>query len=134
MLPQRVFEGTCIAHGSELREDDTLTVLGEESASVATDEMEGRNHLKDEKFDIYPGLSSEDRFLTNNLLVAYSKMFVSSQDPLREIDSFPHRIDTGDHLPLHRPPFRVSLKERVVIQEQVDKMIQQDVAEPSTSP
>ena len=43
-------------------------------------------------------------------------------------------IDTGDHAPLSCQPFQVSPAKRAKIDAKIDRMLQLDIIEPSTSP
>jgi hypothetical protein len=45
-----------------------------------------------------------------------------------------HTIDTGDAKPLNLPPYRTSPEKKLIIEEQVQRMLQDGINEPSTSP
>ncbi|UYV72850.1 hypothetical protein LAZ67_10000987, partial [Cordylochernes scorpioides] len=45
-----------------------------------------------------------------------------------------HRIHTGDHPPIKQRPYRVSKREREIMQKEVDTMLERKVIQPSESP
>ncbi|GFV11980.1 retrovirus-related Pol polyprotein from transposon 297 [Trichonephila clavipes] len=45
-----------------------------------------------------------------------------------------HRIFTGDHAPINQRAYRVSLTERRIIHEEVQKMLDEGIVQPSESP
>ncbi|UYV67845.1 hypothetical protein LAZ67_5002210, partial [Cordylochernes scorpioides] len=49
-------------------------------------------------------------------------------------DNVMHRISTGDHLPTKQRPYRVAPAERQIIQEEVNKMEEIGIIQPSASP
>lgn len=71
-------------------------------------------------------------------LLALLQRFRSSFDcvkaSLSRTSAVEHNIDTGSHPPLRQRPYRVSPKERRIIDVHVDDMLQRDVIRPSNSP
>ena len=45
-----------------------------------------------------------------------------------------HRIDTGNYAPVNGPPYRAGVKEKKVIEEQINEMLDKGVIQPSQSP
>lgn len=83
---------------------------------------------------ISPDLSPDQVHLLRELLASYGDIFDLDNPVLGRTSLVTHRIDTGDAIPIHRRPYRVSRAERDVIQAEVDKMLSKDIIEPSCSP
>ncbi|KAM7284945.1 retrovirus-related Pol polyprotein from transposon 17.6 [Ixodes scapularis] len=84
--------------------------------------------------DIDPELPASKRRQLVDLLAEYSDCF-STSSKVRQTPMAKHRIITDDDaLPVHQSPYRVSLKERKVIQDQVQEMLDDDIIQPSRSP
>lgn len=83
---------------------------------------------------IAPDLPSEQRTALRHLLSSYRDIFDLDDRPLGQTSVVTHRINTGDASPIHRRPYRVSATERAIIQKEVDKMMDKDIIEPSSSP
>lgn len=84
--------------------------------------------------DIGPSLTPADRHRLMELLEQFKDCFSSTsrvgQTPLTK-----HRIITEETArPIRQNPYRVAQKEREAIQQQVEKMLQDDVIQPSNSP
>ncbi|UYV81558.1 K02A2.6-like, partial [Cordylochernes scorpioides] len=67
------------------------------------------------------------------LLENFSEVFGSIDKTTSRIIT-KHRINTGDAKPSKKMPYRVSPSERKVIQEEVDRMMEMGVVQPSESP
>ncbi|GFU64074.1 transposon Ty3-I Gag-Pol polyprotein [Trichonephila clavipes] len=80
-----------------------------------------------------PELSDEQR----NKLSNYSGNFLgfsrrpTSRQPRTNVK---HRIFTGDHAPINQRAYRVSPTERRIIHEEVQKMLDEGIVQPSESP
>jgi len=67
-----------------------------------------------------------------DLLTEYSDLFASERTGTT--DKVTHVIDTGNHPPINQPPNRSSPLTRKIIEEQVQKMLQARIIQPSKSP
>lgn len=84
--------------------------------------------------DINPKLSLSERHELSQLLDDFRDCF-AAETGVGRTSVAKHRIITDDIThPVRQPPYRVSLKEREVIQEQVRNMLEDDVIQRSTSP
>lgn len=79
-------------------------------------------------------LTSEQRSQLLHLLAQFRSSFDVAQPTLGRTSTVSHHIDTGSNAPLRQRPYRVSAKERQVISEHVDDMLQRGVIRPSHSP
>lgn len=69
-----------------------------------------------------------------NLLCSFVDVFDISYPHLGHTSVVRHTIDTSDHRPLRSRPYRVSSSERLITQEHVSKMLQENIIEESSSP
>lgn len=68
------------------------------------------------------------------LLRKHEAAFASDANKGVPADLPPMRIDTGDHPPMSRPPYRRSATERTVIEQAVQQYLKDGVVKPSFSP
>ena len=87
----------------------------------------------EEEIQLGSGLSDEQRLKVLDVLAKHRKCF-PQDDKLGSTSLVEFTIDTGDAKPQRSNPIRVSVSERRVIAEKVDKFIRQGLAQPSTSP
>ncbi|GBN83027.1 hypothetical protein AVEN_62824-1 [Araneus ventricosus] len=69
-----------------------------------------------------------------SFLVEFTDAFDLENKPVKVSSKVKHRINTGDSQPVKQKPYRMSFKERLVIQEEVVKMLNFDIVEHSKSP
>ena len=70
----------------------------------------------------------------NVLLKQYEDVFATSRFDLGRTSIIRHKIDTGDARPIKQPPYRVSQKQKMEIESQIQTMLEQDVIKVSSSP
>lgn len=68
-------------------------------------------------------LTSQQTEELHHVLLSYLNIFHICGHPLGQATGVTHRINTGDELPIHRRPCRVSTPERQIIESDVDKML-----------
>ena len=86
-----------------------------------------------QKFHIGEELTLKQREQIGNLLVKYRDRFVFEGDSLGIVKGVTHVVDTGDAKPVNRQPYRVSLKERLAIEQQVNEMLDKGIITPIIS-
>ncbi|UYV64788.1 K02A2.6-like [Cordylochernes scorpioides] len=69
-----------------------------------------------------------------NVLKKFSNVFDFSGKSQPARSKIKHKIDTGDHAPTKQRPYRVSGMERKIIQQEVYRMMKQDIIQFSESP
>jgi hypothetical protein len=113
-------------------------VLGAVIENESTnDAQESKNHtLSEEQLNavIDKNLTNVQRQQLKTLLRKFSSSFDAQALHLGQAKHVTHTIETGDHRPLRQRPYRVSPKERTIIQEQVNDMRAKGVIEDSCSP
>ena len=73
----------------------------------------------------------KDKF--KELIRKYSSVFWLPGAPLGTIHGFEHNIPTGDATPIHHLPYRKSPSELQAIKEEIQRMLQLSIIEPSRS-
>ncbi|GFT44651.1 retrovirus-related Pol polyprotein from transposon 17.6 [Trichonephila clavipes] len=81
-----------------------------------------------------PELSDEQRNKLSELLRKFSGLFTKTDKSTAAKTNVKHRIFTGDHAPINQRAYRVSPTERRIIHEEVQKMLDEGIVQPSESP
>ena len=79
-------------------------------------------------------LDSEEREQVRGLLGEFQDVFKAPDGRLSQTDLAEHFIDTGDHKPFKQPCHRIPLFKQPLVRKEVQKMLDEDVIEPSISP
>ena len=70
----------------------------------------------------------------DDVLAEYSDVFSDKEDPHGCCDTESITIDTEGHPPIRQRAYRTPLAKRKIIEEEVEKMLKDDVIQPSSSP
>ncbi|GFX33113.1 hypothetical protein TNCV_5042811 [Trichonephila clavipes] len=81
-----------------------------------------------------PELSDEQRNKLSELLRKFSGLFTKTDKLTATKTNVKHRIFTGDHATINQRAYRVSPTERRIIHEEVQKMLDEGIVQPSESP
>ncbi|GFT75395.1 retrovirus-related Pol polyprotein from transposon 297 [Trichonephila clavipes] len=81
-----------------------------------------------------PELSDEQRNKLSEILRKFSGLFTKTDKSTAAKTNVKHRIFTGDHAPINQRAYRVSPTERRIIHEEVQKMLDKGIVQPSESP
>ena len=79
-------------------------------------------------------LSDEQRTQLTDLIRRYGHVFMLPGAPFKGVDHTFLEIDTGDSQPQYTPSYPKSPAQLQIIKEEIQKMIEQDILEPSNSP
>ena len=79
-------------------------------------------------------LSETERKKLAEMLVEQNECFAREGEALGQSQAFQHAIPTTENQPIHIRPYASAWKERQLVQDQVQEMLQQKVIEPSVSP
>lgn len=109
--------------------DEFLCLLNKQTTAV-------HDFSKIEKyFKFGESLSHEQKMQLIFILKKFQSSFSSPESPkLGKCPLVKHKIDVGEAMPIKQNPYRVSFKERDVINEQVDQLLNKDLIEHSNSP
>ncbi|KAM7298659.1 hypothetical protein ISCGN_019235 [Ixodes scapularis] len=115
-------------HVEELRADAEIATISDEPSPCQP------SSTLQPPLDVNPKLSATERRQLGDLLIEFGDCFATTSR-VRQTTAAKHRIITNeDALPVHRPLYRVSPKEREAIQEQLQEMLNDDIIQPSSSP
>ena len=78
-------------------------------------------------------LSSEQALQVKELLLKHKDVFAKDKTDLGRTNVVKHTINTGDAAPVKQNPRRLPLSKREVVKDEVFKMLQQGIIEPSQS-
>ncbi|GFV21462.1 transposon Ty3-I Gag-Pol polyprotein [Trichonephila clavipes] len=81
-----------------------------------------------------PELSDEQRNKLSELLRKFSGLFTKTDKSTAAKDECETQDFTGDHAPINQRAYRVSPTERRIIHEEVQKMLDEGIVQPSESP
>lgn len=73
------------------------------------------------------------RFKVRNILLENRTIFYNPEEPPSKTDIVEPKIETTDHPPTRQKPYRAPFSQRKVIAEQIDKMLTQEIIQPSRS-
>jgi len=79
-------------------------------------------------------LSKYQKEQLDDLLRRYNHLFLKPETRTQKAFGVKHEIITTEKIPTRQRPYRVAAKEREILEEQVEKMLKEDVIRPSSSP
>ena len=79
-------------------------------------------------------LSGEQEHAMNSLILEFQDIFSKGPDDMGCTSKIQHRIDTGDATPIRQGVRRIPLHKQHLVKEHVEKMLDQNVITPSSSP
>jgi hypothetical protein len=91
-------------------------------------------HLRPLIENISSELTKDERSRFTNLIMKYQDIFVGPDGKLGQAKFAAHKINTGEARPIKVPPRKYSPAQREVIENEIDKMLDQNIIRPSDSP
>ncbi|UYV76850.1 hypothetical protein LAZ67_14002195, partial [Cordylochernes scorpioides] len=125
-------KGMCIGE-IQVLEEGQLAVIGDAS-DTNRQEILGQENSPNIASMISPDLSMLERTRICSILGSVSGLFEFNKFPSNLTSTAKHKINTEDHPPFKRRPYRVSQVERQTIQNEVDKMLKGGIVQLSESP
>ncbi len=116
----------CILPASEVKDSSTPVESTDQPAV-------GDNATLDFDKAVNGELPRSERWEGIQLLTKYVDCFATNGGKLGQSTLVQHKIDTGEHPPIHQAPYRTAWKEREIEQEQIRDMKKRQVIEPSSS-
>ncbi|GFY06112.1 transposon Ty3-I Gag-Pol polyprotein [Trichonephila clavipes] len=129
---QIIPRGMCIGQAEPLNEGH-LCVISDTSGCL-DDQQETSESQMNCSLMMSPELSDEQRNKLSELLRKFSGLFTKTDKSTAAETNVKHRIFTGDHAPINQRAYRVSPTERRIIHEEVQKMLDEGIVQPSESP
>ncbi|GFW81863.1 hypothetical protein TNCV_2885371 [Trichonephila clavipes] len=129
---QIIPRGMCIGQAEPLNEGH-LCVISDTSGCL-DDQQETSESQMNCSLMMSPELSDEQRNKLSELLRKFSGLFTKTDKLTAAKTNVKQRIFTGDHAPINQRAYRVSPTERRIIHEEVQKMLDEGIVQPSESP
>ncbi|UYV64286.1 hypothetical protein LAZ67_3000151 [Cordylochernes scorpioides] len=117
--PLKIMKDQTLAHGSLPSEVNFI------------ENIEKQNENYEIQFQINKKISFKEQERLKQILAKYTDLFSSR---LGRTNLAKHQIHTEDAKPIKHKPYRVSAKERTIIKDQIDKMLEEGIIRPSSSP
>ncbi|MES9880089.1 MAG: reverse transcriptase domain-containing protein [Sedimenticola sp.] len=92
------------------------------------------HHIKQIWDDCQELLDTDQRSRVKELLLNHESVFAVNKEDLGRTGVVKHKINTGDAPPVKQHPRRLPLAKRELVKEELTKMLQQGIIEPSQSP
>ncbi|MEW8547985.1 MAG: retropepsin-like aspartic protease/reverse transcriptase, partial [Candidatus Thiodiazotropha sp.] len=102
--------------------------------SEVSSETELPEHLRPLLENVSQELNTEEKQQFASLLSEFQDIFMSPDGQLGRTHVASHSIDVGNAKPIKIPPRKCPLAQREIIDTELDKMLSQNVIEPSDSP
>ncbi|KAK3099399.1 hypothetical protein FSP39_003829 [Pinctada imbricata] len=129
--PVKLLCDTAVAN---LEEVEDVKEVEPESKSRENENCSVPEYLQTLLDSVSPKLSDEQREKVAKFLIEFQDVFVSPEGNLGRTDVVRHTIDTGNTRPIKIPPRRLHVAQREIVEKELDKMLKNDIIEPSSSP
>ncbi|CAC5382458.1 unnamed protein product [Mytilus coruscus] len=135
--PCTLYKGTIIATCNKVNEEDIQTSEFVNKTGGQATINKGRR-LPDYLHEVFESsqvnLDKDQSEKFKDLLMEYSNIFSKSSEDIGLTDLVEHTINTGNHPPVRQRPRRIPLARMKDAETEIQKMVQQDIIEPSSSP
>ncbi|UYV70499.1 K02A2.6-like [Cordylochernes scorpioides] len=118
----------------ESYENGNICSLIESSDKLQETQLKSREWSQKINLTLDPGLSEIQRLQLVSCLDEFIGIFDFGSTPIKPTSTVKHKINTGDQSPIKQRPYRVAPSERRLIQDEVNKMIENHIVKPSESP
>ncbi|CAC5369122.1 unnamed protein product [Mytilus coruscus] len=112
----------------------SVSKISESLGCDKSDTEELPEHLKCMLEKVSSKLSKEQKEKIKRLIFNFQDIFLGPEGKLGRTDIVKHTIDTGDAKHIRISPRRVALAQKDIISQEIDKMLKDDIIEPSNSP
>lgn len=126
--PVRIKKHTTVASVHEVDIVQSDSPEGEHVASVLPLHLQSLYERSCDK------LSETEKCQLLQLLTEYQDIFVGPDGKFGRTNLVKHSMDTGDSKPIKIPPRRLPYSQREIVENEIAKMLENDVIEPSESP
>ncbi|UYV78188.1 hypothetical protein LAZ67_16000412, partial [Cordylochernes scorpioides] len=118
----------------ESYENGNICNLIESSDKLQETQLKSREWSQKINLTLDPVLSEIQRLQLVSRLDEFIGIFDFGSTPIKPTSTVKHKINTGDQSPIKQRPYRVAPSERRLIQDEVNKMIENHIVKPSESP
>lgn len=126
--------GTCASYDDLLVNESirATSLISDDYSSPGTDTVP--SHLQDLLERSSEHLNNDQIASLQNLLLKYKNVFSESSEDIGRTNLTKHKINTGTALPIRQPCRRLPIGKRDIEKEELNKMIDRGIIEPSSSP
>ncbi|CAC5386056.1 unnamed protein product [Mytilus coruscus] len=136
--PCTLYKGTIIATCNKVNEEDIQTSEFVKNVAGGQATINKGRQLPDYLHEVFASsqvnLDKDQSEKFKDLLMEYSNIFSKSSEDIGLTDLVEHTINTGNHPPVRQRPRRIPLARMKDAEAEIQKMVQQDIIEPSSSP
>ncbi|CAG2204440.1 unnamed protein product [Mytilus edulis] len=136
--PCTLYKGTIIATCNKVDEEDIQTSEFVNSVAGGQTIVNKGRQLPDYLHEVFESnqanLDKDQKEKFRDLLIEYSDIFSKSSEDIGLTDLVEHTINTGNNPPVRQRPRRIPLARMKDAEAEIQKMVKQDIIEPSTSP
>ena len=125
--PIKLKSGDILGHVCPVSENNAETYKTSQNIQMP-------EHLQPLIDEVSPELSPEEKEAFKSLISEFQDIFMGPDKKLGQTDLAFHKIDVSEARPIKIPPRKCPLAQREIIEEELDKMLEQKVIEPSDSP
>ncbi|UYV83325.1 hypothetical protein LAZ67_23000532, partial [Cordylochernes scorpioides] len=115
----------------KIMKDQTLAYGSLPAEGNFIENIEKQNENDEIQFQINKNVSFKGQERLQQILAKYTDLF---SPRLGRTNLAKHQIHTEDAKPIKHKPYRVSAKERTIIKDQIDEMLEEGIIRPSSSP
>ena len=134
-VPSSLYKETVLGRCCSVRKiSERSRDLLKSNVAKSVSEINFPNHMEAVLEDSLSEVDESQREVVKSFLLSYADLFAKSNLDRGKTHLVQHKIDTGDHLPIKQRPRHLPLRQREAEREEVGKMLQAGVIEPSSSP
>ncbi|GBM73771.1 Transposon Ty3-I Gag-Pol polyprotein [Araneus ventricosus] len=132
---QLILKGINIACLTTIENDAICSLKGEDQEDSKEDKSRSKITREKLKGVLGAELTSFEKEELLHLLEEFGDIFgINKKSRKSRCNSVKHRIETSDNAPIKQRPYRTSATERRAIENEVQRMLKEDVIQPSDSP
>ena len=111
---------------------NSLSQEREEKERLYSDQLP--SHLESLATKLSPRVSEKTKGEVRDTLIEFQDVFMCPDTQLGRTGKVRHTIDTANSKPVKLPPRRLPMAQREVVDRELEKMLKEDIIEPSDSP
>ena len=125
----KLFKGTTVAYLENVMYHEPLLLINQ---IIETERPTEKNPNQEIKFDNNITVDQEKQI--RDLIDEYKDVFANDLSEIGSTHVVEHKIQLTENTPIKSKPYKVSPKERQIIGDQIEEMLEQGIIRPSQSP
>lgn len=140
---QTLYKHTCAAKCEPVTKVHSMVEYQEKQHCHTVRQIQSQNcetnqeipeHLQILWSSIENSLDQKQAKLAREVILKHSHVFAKSKDDLGRTSVVQHKIDIGNAIPVRQPPRRLPIARKEMVENEIKRMLQNDIIEPSNSP